>query len=110
MESSLRQRVRKVKINCIPWRVWKGEIELLPISGKTLFSKRGLPIDILERELREEGWLFQGEVLLEALKTELNRKHLSEVCEVKHNFGLVPEDFDEEDYLLLGKDLNCVPF
>lgn len=65
---TLRTWLRKQKISCVPWNKWKGEIEMLPISSKTLFSNSGIPIDKTERELKECGYLNSEEVLLEALK------------------------------------------
>lgn len=107
MEKSLRQRLRKIKINCCPWSYWKGEIRLLPLSAQTLFAKYGLPIDVLEKALKEEGWLFPEEILLEVLKTELYRKSLQKIgSEEDKNFGQIPEDWDEEDYLDYFGDKN----
>jgi len=60
---NLRGRLRKQKIKCSPWKKYKGEISNLPISAQCLFSKNGLEWDILEIELRNEGWLFENEEL-----------------------------------------------
>lgn len=106
MAYTLRQRLRNGKINCLPWKYWKGEIEYLPISAKTLFAAGGISIDILERELKEEGWLFEDEVLLEVLKTDLYREHLSEEYNEDSSFGLPPADFTEEDYAEIGTSFN----
>jgi hypothetical protein len=99
---TLRQRIRGAGIRCIPWSHWGGEIDYLPISAKTLFRRGGIPIDILERELKEEGWLFPGEDLLEVLKIESNiRRSMIDAPTDDINdseFGLVPEDFTEEDF------------
>ena len=56
MSVCLRSRILRTYIKCIPWERWKGEIELFPVSSKTLFGKDGLSIDLLEIDLREEGY------------------------------------------------------
>ncbi len=79
--TSLRSRIRKYKINCLPWKRYRYEIQRLPISAQCLFSKKGLSHDTLEIELIEEGWLFPDETLFEVLqdKNNLKRKHLSQI-------------------------------
>ncbi len=67
--TTLRQKLRKVGISPYPWKVKKGEIALLPISAQTLFKKGGLPSDIWELELRDEGWLGEDESLMDVLST-----------------------------------------
>jgi hypothetical protein len=67
--SSLRQRIRKVGIKATLWKQYKSEIRLLPISSQTLFKKNGLEWDILEMELKDEGWLSKNENLWEVLST-----------------------------------------
>lgn len=76
---SLRQRIRKDKINCMPWKIYRYEVERLPISAQCLFAKGGISIDVLEMELRLEGWLFEDEILIECLASPLIllRRHLS---------------------------------
>ena len=99
--NNIRQRIRKTGINCLPWRYYKGEIEILPISAQTLFKGDGIPIDKWEDILKEEGYLFPDEVLLDVIKDEKNlyRGILSEIGETEDiNFGLIPNDFTEEDY------------
>lgn len=98
---NLRQRIRKVGINCLPWSHYRGELEYLPISSRTLFRRGGIPIDILERELKEEKLLLPDEILLEVLKVESNlyRGFINEIAdEDDTQFGLLPDDFTQEDY------------
>lgn len=71
---------------------------MLPISSKTLFRRSGLPIDILERELGPEGYLFPDEVLLEVLKVEANLKRIPFGTESQDGIGDFPYDWTEEDY------------
>lgn len=52
--TTLRTILKRSMICCLPWRIWKGEIDYLPISSKTLFSKTGIPIDILEQDLKDD--------------------------------------------------------
>jgi len=55
----------------------------MPVSGQCLFSKKGLPWDVLEVELKEEGWLYNFESLFEAISNfeTLMRPHLSEIVD-----------------------------
>lgn len=95
---SLRQRIRSHKINCLPWRRYRYEIQRLPISSQCLFSKSGISYDVLEIELREECWLFENESLLEVLEnvSNLKRRHLSEI---EHEDDCPFDDtWTEEDY------------
>src|SRR3989344_3273100 len=99
--TTLRSRLRYCKINCTPWRFYKGEINYLPISAKTLFARRGIGIDILERELTEEGYLHPEESLIEVLKEERNLHRTIRRNEefLDSSFGDFPENWGEEDYL-----------
>ena len=102
---NLRARILSCGINCLPWRYWRGEIDYLPISSKTLFRRNGMPIDTLEMNLKSEGWLFPGEILLEVLKVESNllRGLISDMTnDEPKDFGLVPDDWTEEDYQQLA--------
>lgn len=96
MPRTLRQRIRAGKINCLPWKRYRGEIRLLPISAQCLFSNKGLPWDILEIELKREGWLLEWEELWEVLSQETNMKRT-----LNGNYNL-DEPFDDtwtdEDY------------
>jgi hypothetical protein len=99
---NLRQRLRLTKISCIPWRSWRGEIDYLPISAKTLFARRGLPIDTWEDALKTEGYLFPDETLLEVLKTLANLKRIpfgTEEYTEPEDIGNFPDDWTEEDYI-----------
>lgn len=97
---SLRQRIRYHKINCIPWKRYKYEVERLPVSAQCLFAKTGISYDVLETELIEEGWLFPGEELLECLQNNetLLRRHLSEI-ESQGQADPFDESWTEEDYI-----------
>lgn len=95
---NLRQRIRKDKICCKPWKHYRGEIRLLPVSAQCLFSNKGLNWDILEIELKSEGWLLQNEELWEVLSNESGLKR-----QLNYNNNLPEEPFDdtwtEEDYI-----------
>ena len=97
---NLRGRIRGVGIRCIPWRIWKGELDYLPISSKTLFYRSGLPIDLWEITLKSEGFLFQKECLLEVLKIENNLFRVPFGTEQYNGeqIGEFPEDWTEEDF------------
>jgi hypothetical protein len=71
---TLRQRIRGHKINCMPWKRYRYEIQRLPISAQCLFARGGIPADVLEMELLEEGWLLPGEELLDVLQDGRNLK------------------------------------
>lgn len=94
---SLRQRIRKYKINCAPWKVYKYEVERLPVSSQCLFSNNGISIDVLEMELKEDGWLFPDETLIECLASNdiLLRKHLSKIEVKQEDFT---NDWTQEDF------------
>lgn len=73
----------------------------MPISSRTLFCRTGVPIDLLESALIEEGWLFPEEVLLEVLKTESNLYRVPISCEVytDEDLGEFPDTWTEEDFI-----------
>jgi len=102
MANSLRQRIRAVKICCFPWKKWKYEIDILPISAKTLFSKSGIEIDILEIELKEEGWLKDNENLLEVLNNKKNLYRELRV-DIDISYGDFPDNWDEDDFIFYKK-------
>lgn len=80
----------------------------MPISSKALFKKSGMPIDVWEMNLKSEGLLFPNEDLLEVLKDEANlyRGPISDIGDDNDpDFGLIPEDWTEEDYEQLEKDI-----
>lgn len=105
MSVCLRTRILQTYIRCLPWKRWKGEIELLPVSSKTLFSKSGLSIDLLEIDLREEGFLLDNQCLLEFLKDTNNLKNRKQGEELEDiSYGLLPEDWTEEDYEYYEKE------
>lgn len=98
---NIRSRLRKDGIRCQPWRLWKGEIKNLPISAQTLFKNSGIPIDILERELTVEGWLSYEECLLDCLSDiDFLKRTLDD--EFSSGFGLIPDDWTEEDFVSNG--------
>ena len=99
---NIRGRLRVVGIRCIPWRLWKGEIELLPISAQTLFKRDGVPIDALETELESEGFLFPEESLLELIKTDSGLKREPLETEYQSDMGGFPDDWTEEDFKVNG--------
>lgn len=93
---TLRQRIRPAKINCMPWKRYRYEIRRLPISAQCLFARRGIPADVLEMELLEEGWLLPGEELLSVLQDggNLKRERLSALeYEDDYTAGWTDEDF-----------------
>ncbi len=100
---SLRQRIRYDKICCMPWKRYKRRIRGLPISAQCLFSKEGIPYDILEIELIEEGWLLVYEKLWNILSVNdnLKRGHFSNGWEAFQETEETPFDKDwiEEDYV-----------
>lgn len=102
MEASLRQRLRTCKISCQPWRIYRGEIREFCISAKCLFANSGVPHDVLEIELIAEGWLQADEKLMDILRTDINlrRPWLPEIAtDYGGDYGAIPDDFTEEDYL-----------
>lgn len=101
--SSLRQRIRSVKISCQPWKQYRGEINLLCVSGQCLFSNKGLPWDILEIELRSEGWLSEHESLWDILTSEQQLKRtLTGDVDGEDPFD---ETWTEDDYKYFYKNL-----
>ncbi len=103
---NLRSRILHCGIRCTPWNLWKGEIELLPISSKTLFRKDGVSIDLLEIELGIdcEGYLFRGENLFECIKdpNNLKRYPINHESYEDSTIGEFPDDWTEEDYINNG--------
>jgi hypothetical protein len=96
---TLRQRIlRYGGICCTPWRIWKGELEYVALSFKTCFKKDGIPIDVVEQELRDEGWIFEDESLLEVMKDKGNLKRTLVWDEKDSDYGNFPSDWTEEDY------------
>lgn len=101
---SLRQRIRPGKISCQPWKRYRGEINLLCVSGQCLFSNKGLPWDILEIELKNEGWLLKSESIWEVLSSE---KGLKRTLEGDVDDGNpFDETWTEEDYINYYKGEN----
>jgi hypothetical protein len=90
----LRTRILKCGIKCTPWKIWKHELPMLPISSQTLFRRNGIEISILNQELIDEGFLLAEEDLFEVLINVENLKRTS-LWEIDSDF---PEDWTEEDY------------
>jgi len=96
--TTLRQRIRKGGINCVPWSVYKHEIQNFPVSSKCLFKKSGLPIDVLEMELKSEGWLDQGERLMDVLSVDHNLRRKLNYSEEDLNDEPFDDTWTQEDY------------
>lgn len=102
---TLKTRIKKDMIYCLPWKIWKHEIKLLPISAQTLFAKRGIEIEKLEEELKLEGYIHQNDTLLEVLKNPRNliaTFSQKENCRESSDFGNFPDNWTEEDYRYNG--------
>lgn len=56
----------------------KGEIRSLPISSQVLFRNDGIPWDIMEISLFQEGYLVGGEELWLVLQGDLKRVPLGQ--------------------------------
>lgn len=93
---TLRYRILKSGIRCAPWGHWRGEIKELPVSGQTMFKRDGRPLDLLEAELAEEGWITSGESLLELLRDPASYSR-GRLVDFECN-GEFPDDWTEEDY------------
>jgi hypothetical protein len=95
-DMNLRTRILKSGICCKPWRHWRSNLALIPISCRTLFRNHGVEVAKLETELKEEGWLTHREDLLELLQESCNLKRvkLPEVA-IDSDF---PDDWTEEDF------------
>uniref|UniRef100_A0A6M3XDY4 Putative poly(ADP-ribose) polymerase n=1 Tax=viral metagenome TaxID=1070528 RepID=A0A6M3XDY4_9ZZZZ len=66
--ATLRGMIKKLgRINPLNF---KGEVSDWPLAAKRLTKKTGLPIDLMEQSLKDEGWLRQDEDLLELLRTD----------------------------------------
>jgi len=103
---TLRQRIRSKGIRCTSWHRMKGEIELLPISGQTLFKRSGVPIDVLEIELISEGWLLPYETIWGVISSSqgLYRGPISgNIYQDESDYGLPPDDWTEEDFDTITK-------
>jgi hypothetical protein len=96
---NLRGRIRQNGIRCLPWRIWRGELESMPISSQTLFRRRGLPFDVLERELASEGYLRPDENLIDVLRIEINLFRVPMGEETLDGVGGFPDDWTEEDFI-----------
>ena len=94
---SLRQRIRADKINCIPWKIYRYEVQRLPISSQCLFARTGISHDVLEMELKEEGWLMPTENLLEVLEDVKNLKRTNTMT-FSEDDDPFDETWTEEDY------------
>ena len=97
---TLRQRLREHKISCHLWKQYRGEIQRLCISAQCLFSNKGIPWDIVEMELRDEGWLLIEESLWDVLQYEHELKRTLDGND-DWDIGEMPFDdtWTEEDYI-----------
>lgn len=93
---TLRGRIRKCKIKCWPVNCQNYQAcEQYPISTQALFARNGIPLYILERELRDEGWILESESLLELLMDEKNLSRGlvdNSKLSFKNNIGIVELD------------------
>lgn len=68
----------------------------LCVSGQCLFSNSGLNWDVLEIELKDEGWIGPDESLWDLLKTEKDlRRKIDEYEKEDDQFD---ETWTDEDY------------
>jgi hypothetical protein len=85
-----RQPVKKSNVRTLRGRIkemgginflnFKGELKDMHVDVKYLSKKSGVPIDKIESSLREEGWLYPNENLLDVLRDNpavLRRNHIS---------------------------------
>lgn len=71
-----------------------------------MFRNDGIPIDILERELKLEGFLFEWESLYCVLQAgDFKRKSIG-VDEIDGSYGLFPDDWTQEDFEYNNKRRN----
>ena len=106
---NLRTRIKKGFINCQPWVKWKQELEYLPISSKTLFANKGIPIDIVEMELRSEKFIREDESLFDVLMNAESLKRQKVGDEDFHLDGEVPpDDWGIEDYEYFEENLGRI--
>ena len=112
---TLRHRILRDGICCLPWKQYGGEIRCLPISSQTLFRRSGVPWDILETSLKAERYLVESEDLWGVLSQEENLKRYPHDQEYYETLAVnnwdIPEDWDDEDYeIFKGKNsLLCFP-
>ena len=95
---TLRQRIRKHGIKCTPWKRYKYDVERLCVSGQCLFRRDGVPLDILEMELKSEGYLMGDESLLDCLAD--NDRLIMKYDDIAIDDPL--QDYTEEDYRANG--------
>lgn len=103
--TTLRQRIQLVGIQTTVKKVDKHKYESLPASSKKLFKKAGIPWNVFERTLRDEGWLAESECLWEVLKVPANlRRGISSSSFVAVDLDV--EDWDENRLDDLWEDIN----
>lgn len=59
---------------------FKGEVKNMPIGAKFMFKKDGMPLDVAEQNLRDEGWLGKDEDFLELLRTNTKAANRGKVA------------------------------
>jgi len=76
---TLRGRIREaggVKLGSL-----KGDLKESDLATRYLTKRDGVSIDSLEQTLKEEGWLFQDESLLEIMRTDPERLRMPHISE-----------------------------
>jgi len=63
---TLRGRIKQ--LGGINFLNFKGELKEFPTAVKRLSNKRGIPIDLVEKQLQDEGWIRPEESLLEIFR------------------------------------------
>jgi len=102
---NLRTRLRKCLIKPpSKWKHFKLQHERYCVSVQTLFARRGLPWDIIQMELKSEGYLLPEEHLFEVLEDPCSIYRTSEdpsgkSIEDDTTLGDLPDDWSEEDDL-----------
>lgn len=102
---SLKQRIQSVDIKIPYAKNSKDEYLKLPASSRKLFKKAGTPWDVLEKILKDEGWLADSECLWEVLSIpeNLNRGLTNS------SFAAVDldvEDWEQDALDALWEDIN----
>ena len=73
-------------------------MDYVALSFMVLFKNEGIPIDIVEEELLSEGWLLEGESLLEIMKDKNNLKRTIANNSESSNYGNLPDDWEPDSY------------
>lgn len=94
------------KMGGINFLNFRGELKELPVASKYLSRKAGTPLDLAEQQLRDEGWLDEGEDLLTTLRDpeRLKRGRRDQVEEFSK-----PEREMSKAELKIKRDLDWEP-